>query len=291
MSASSGTCTNQPVRDVRAPTPLVWLIGPSDDACFAPAIAWLAARSRLHHIESFEQSLGLIKAPRESPHGIVFCSLRPGQIDIVAVEALHRAEPLARLALLLGSWCEGEVRSGQVAAGVKRVYWHQWRAALPIALGLPHADGGPQPLSLPRTANDADWLEATLRSPSPSNRDLLVVVCTTRAATFDTLSDALAGGGFRTAWRAPGRTVREPGAAVVLWDGWPDEPLGTCEAAEKSAAHLILLDFPRQEDRRKALELGAVGIVSRPFHLAELWSAVDGAASGREPSSISTGTA
>src|SRR5262245_51191431 len=67
--------------------------------------------------------------PRE-PELIVLTQSRPGEVSCEAVDRLRSAAPLSRLVGLLGSWCEGEVRSGHPWPAVERVYWHQWPAWL-----------------------------------------------------------------------------------------------------------------------------------------------------------------
>ena len=42
------------------------------------------------------------------------------------VDSLRRAAPLARIVALLGSWLEGESRTGRPLLGMPRVHWHQW---------------------------------------------------------------------------------------------------------------------------------------------------------------------
>lgn len=265
-----------------SPEPLVWIIGESDDACFAPAISWLHASARFRRFASIAQARQFAREPHEPAHGIVFCALRPGQVDADSVEALHRAAPLASLVLLLGSWCEGEVRSGRTIPGVVRIYWHQWRHALPAALGLPTRDRSLPP-RLPRAASEADRLEHSLCTGETVQREVLVAICTDRAAMFDTLAEAVAAGGFRAAWQPPLHPLQVRGADVCLWDGWPVEPLETytSPSPEGPAAHVLLLDFPREHDRRRALSLGAAEIVSRPFQLPELWATIDAADQSR----------
>ena len=73
--------------------------------------------------------------------------------------------PLARIVGLLGSWCEGEVRSGRPWPGAMRIYWHQWP-------GRWHAEldrlRGACPIwGLPLTAGDEDRVPAMFDAPLP----------------------------------------------------------------------------------------------------------------------------
>ena len=66
---------------------------------------------------------------------IVVAQAYPGQFSGEALDRLARLAPLARVVVLLGSWCEGEVRSGRPWPGAIRVYWHQWPARCAQELG------------------------------------------------------------------------------------------------------------------------------------------------------------
>ena len=58
---------------------------------------------------------------------LVVAESRRGQIPRATLVAIRDRHPLLPMVLLLGSWCEGETRSGDPVPGVARVYWHQWR--------------------------------------------------------------------------------------------------------------------------------------------------------------------
>lgn len=55
----------------------------------------------------------------------LLCQSRPGQFSQADVEALYRSAPLAGLLAILGSWCEGEARSGRAWQGIERVFWYE----------------------------------------------------------------------------------------------------------------------------------------------------------------------
>lgn len=58
---------------------------------------------------------------------IVIGQASRGSIDASQIDAIQRIWPQVPVLIVLGSWCEGESRSGQPIAGVKRVLWHQWQ--------------------------------------------------------------------------------------------------------------------------------------------------------------------
>ncbi len=52
----------------------------------------------------------------------------PGQFSHETIDRLRRLAPLARVLGLMGSWCEGEMRSGSPWPATLRTYWHHWPA-------------------------------------------------------------------------------------------------------------------------------------------------------------------
>ena len=53
---------------------------------------------------------------------------RPGRFSEHDVARLKQCAPLARVLGLLGSWCEGETRTGTAWPAAGRCYWYQWPA-------------------------------------------------------------------------------------------------------------------------------------------------------------------
>lgn len=105
--------------------PSVWLVGDVEHPDFAEAAALVRATAIV--------GPGL-------PELIVLAQSRPGVIRLREIERLRRSAPLSGEVSLLGSWCEGETRTGKPAAGVRRLYWYEfpswWRRQLVL-----HATG------------------------------------------------------------------------------------------------------------------------------------------------------
>jgi hypothetical protein len=262
------------------PRPSIWLAGDSSDRCFAPAVRWLAERSSLRGVESLGTARQWLRSRQEPPAAIVVCGSRPGSVAVSQVTAFQRDEPLVPLTLLLGSWCEGEVRSGRTAPGTPRIYWHQWQSRLPSALGLENSEERGYSLRpMQRTANEADRLELSLISTSHAGRGL-VAICTRRAATFEMLAEAVVAGGYRATWQLPNLPLQSRGADVLLWDGWPCGTLHAQIPPAAKLAQMVLLSFPRWEDRERALKLGIREVISQPFQLPDLWASLRAACQG-----------
>ena len=104
----------------------------------------------------------------DEPVLLLFAQRFPGEFPLDEVESLRRRLPLARCLALVGSWCEGEPRSGQPLPGVTRLYWHQWteqtlRDLRKLLLGQPG------PWSMPSTASEEDRLAMALASALASD--------------------------------------------------------------------------------------------------------------------------
>src|SRR5688500_17578842 len=104
----------------------VIIVGEHGHTDFEPAVKWLR--------QGAETTCCPVAAPAvtsaPSAELILFAQSRPGRFRQEDVEFLHRAAPLARLAVLLGVWCEGEMRTDVSLRGVLRIYWHEWQAKL-----------------------------------------------------------------------------------------------------------------------------------------------------------------
>src|SRR4051794_21630350 len=114
----------------------VWVVGDWKRDAFAEAVAWMRSAARCVFFDSMEAPFSPRPDENSGPGAIVIVESRPGQFSRREVERLHAAEPLARLVALLGTWCEGEERSGRPWPGVVRVPASSWRWRLPRELGL-----------------------------------------------------------------------------------------------------------------------------------------------------------
>ena len=55
---------------------------------------------------------------------VVIAQSRQGQFDQSLIDAVKAFAGTTPVVMMLGSWCEGELRSDQPAEGVTRVFWH-----------------------------------------------------------------------------------------------------------------------------------------------------------------------
>lgn len=253
------------------------------------AVENLAKRAEVACVAELPDALQWLAArPAAPPQVIMVAESRPGAVDPAILERLHCAAPLARLAALLGSWSEGQLRSGHPWPGVLRTYWHQ--AELRFAAQV-RQGGCPAGWDLPRVATDADRL---LHELPPAAQPLgrgFIAVRAAQLATYESLSDGLGAAGYATVWwRAP-EPLHVSNLAAVVWDlehAGP-EPLRLLAqqrsiATARSLPWLALLGFPRVADMQQLDSLGITRCLAKPFLLTDLWRALEPQPSSLGPS-------
>ncbi len=249
------------------------LVGDVHHGEFQQARRWLDDHTQLTVAEDIGAALSELQ--NAAPTLIVIAQSRPGLLPGEDLERLHQAAPLARLAVLLGSWCEGETRTGQPLPGVIRVYWHQWNHRAPVELAR-LLESGLSSWKLPRTATATERVLATPVQPPALN--LRVAIWASDHAAFDSLAQATAATGSEAV-----RITGEASAAdcdLLLFD-MPDFRPRSVEKLKQHAAEapccVAVLGFPRQHEVNAALEAGATCVVSKPHMLGDLWQAMQSA--------------
>ena len=177
------------------------LVGDIHRSEFAEARADLAGLGPLVVAANAAEAAQSIEVNRFLPQVIVLAEAYPGQIALAEVERLRTLAPLARMIGLLGSWCEGETRTGRPWPGVVRVYWYEWSSCRRELQRLCR-EGSPL-LSLPSTATDEERLLARSGSSQPHGSGLIVVSSPHRA-TVDWLSDVCRQRGYEVVAWLPG---------------------------------------------------------------------------------------
>jgi hypothetical protein len=214
------------------------------------------------------------------PELIVGFQNRPGQWREEELHVLASRWPLAVMVTLLGSWCEGEPRTGRPLPGVARVLWHQWEAAF----GMFWEDAEPSdqpptwrhPWRQPRIRSvNETWLDplppAAMRLP-PS---CLVAVDAAEPSGYAILADACRSAGAMVARFRPESPSEVRGASVVLWDepGWSrsdGKRLAQAVRAATPTPVIALMGILRWDDWLQARSSGVATVLAKPFQLAHL---------------------
>ncbi len=262
----------------------ILLVGDSDRSEFREARSALSKWGRVTSVPEVESAAAALSQRQVAADVIVVAQAFPGQFSHRAIDRLRRLAPLARVLGLLGSWCEGETRTGNPWPGAIRIYWHQWPPRCDRELGRIRR-GESSAWGLPVTATEEEHLLLAADSPVPKQQGL-IAICTRRLEMQDWLWAALRRRGCSTVWlwppvRSEGHIPRPPdGAAAAIFDGSDCRgrqlrQLEDLVAALRPAPVIALLDFPRIEDCNRALAAGAAAVVSKPLHLDDLFWQLD----------------
>ena len=256
----------------------ILLVGDADRREFRQARDELAALGRVRGLPTSRPRRPCWPSEEAAVDVIVVAQARPGEFSHAQIERLRQSAPLARIVALLGSWCEGEMRSGKPWPAAVRTYWHQWPARADRELRR-LARGRRSAWALPVTATEEERLLADAAEPLPA-RAGLIAISSPSLAMADWLAAACRHCGYATAWLRPPQPVRVRGAAAVLFDGGEcrgeeRDELRRLAAAMAPAPLVALLDFPRIEDFDRARSAGAAAVLSKPLQLEDLYWHLD----------------
>ena len=251
----------------RLPNPQAMWVGPWEDREFAAARVEFSTEPDWQTLPGIDEACQFLRACEQPPELIFLAQPLPGQYCQAEIDQLQQLAPLARLVVVAGSWCEGELRTGAPPTGVIRLYWYElapwWRAALrryragmcPLwSLPLDHAQAG-------RWSPDDNALPASLKN---------VLIHAADFAVYEALTSALGQYGITTHRRGSERTTADAG----IWDGGqlgPKELAHLSEFCRQVTGPVVaLLDFPRVEHLRQARAAGATAVLGKPYVAEEL---------------------
>ena len=229
-------------------------------------------------IDLLRSGAQIVNAANQLPELIVMAQSRPGMIAGRIVEALRRAAPLAGIVSLVGSWCEGETRTGKPWPGVDRLHWYEfpswWRRQLTL-----RAAGRCPDWSRPGDHRYRFIQTSELSEPGgPPPRLGLIALRTPHRDTATALSDVLRHTGYATAWQPQGRpTSAVHGALAGIWDGGQlsdreaDDLSAFCKRLGNDGAPVMaMLDFPRRDCVARATQFGVTAVLGKPWLNADL---------------------
>lgn len=248
-------------------TPAVWLVGDVEQRDFADAVALLGA------------SANLASGP---PEVIIVAQGRAGNFRLRELNRLRQSAPLAGVVSLLGSWCEGELRTGKPLPGATRLYWYEFPSWWRRQLALCSAGCCP------------DWVLNSHAVQRTDCRNLCGAIVAIAAADFETtaaIGNVVQAAKGRFFWCRDGqRSESIPTADAGLWIGGQlnDAEAGRLadfcsQLAQRRAPVVALLDFPRQDRVVTARNAGAAAVLGMPWNnldlIDELLLAMNGAES------------
>ena len=205
--------------------------------------------------------------PARNGDVVALCQSRPGQFTQAQVEQLHARDPLAGLLAILGSWCEGELRSGRPWHGVDRVYWYD---AVGRLQSLLNSDGHAAPL---RTYTAAERIEQSAARWPAAAAGATAAIFAQRRSEYEPLADVCRVLGlsprWQRNWQAAGAT---PTLLLVALDDLQASvplPADLCRAWPGSQ-RIALLNFPRRSEVVQLRQAGFHHVLGKPLLIADL---------------------
>lgn len=208
-----------------------------------------------------------------SPELVVVAESRGGEFSATSLDLVRKQVPLARVWRMLGTWCEGESRSGRPPAACLATYWHQWEARM--ARELERVRQGVNPSwTLPVTATPDERMLAS-EGTFDRKRSGTIAICAASAAAAEALEDLCRAGGFDTLVAADEGRFRLARRGAVLWDttiGRMTDERRVAEMRSRAggAPVLAIVGFPRAGDFELARRLGIAAVISKPFLAGDL---------------------
>ena len=212
----------------------------------------------------------LINIPEHnSPELVIVAQARPYTILASIIKSLQRRWPLSPVVALLGSWCEGETRTGRPWPGVERLYWYDFPAWWRRQLALRAAG------RCPDWARPIDLGSRNQNYESSSRlRNGAVLIRSACRESASALSDVLRRAGYSTVWQPPRRSaVVVSGMVAAIWEGgqWSENEIDDlalfCHAVAREDAPVVaLLDFPRRDHVERVHHLGAAAVLGKPWN-------------------------
>lgn len=260
-------------------TPTVLVVGPWSSGEFATTLRQLAGSVEWPAAATVTAAIETVAACQTPPEIALIAVARPNDCHDAELYELQQAAPLMRLVVVAGSWCEGELRTGQPPRGFLRLYWHElpswWNAAMQTV-----QRGGTPPWSatLPDHFAGPLFAETTPQLDSPRR----LIVDAGDHLVHETIESIFTPLGWAVEWqprRRPDRWTeyRDGLPTAGLFDGSQLDPKESdqlsafCKRMAAAGASVVtLLDYPRREHQQKIRALGATALLGKPYRVEAL---------------------
>lgn len=206
---------------------------------------------------------------------VVVCKERRDAVSQSFIDGIRNLYPGTPLVALLGTWCEGEPRSGTPLRDVIPVWWHQWQGRYDQLAALAAAQGW---AGLSATADATEQAAGPVR---PGSAPRIAVSALSRTQ-FEMLADALAALGATACWIEEAAWQAEPvnGAIATCIDCDSisenlDRRIELVQSLCPDLPCLCVLGFPRRSELAGLQQRwGIRAFVSKPFDLLQLHEAI-----------------
>ena len=219
----------------------------------------------------------LSSAPSQEYDLVVLAQSRRNEISASTVDEIRQSMPQVPIVVLLGTWCEGENRSGEPLEGVNNVLWHQWEKRFE-KFCVQMNEGVSTDWHLPLTATVADQVRDF--SPDPSHVKQLsgpnVGVSASHRSSFESIRDLLNLYSCEVSWiesdKEKAKSEQFDAVCVDIERGIEQQKnsISVLKSLFHNIPTVVLLGFPRKQDVDGLAAFGITQIVSKPFTADEL---------------------
>lgn len=218
-------------------------------------------------VETIAEARDFLAQCEVAPELLFLAQPLPGLVQQADIDRLQQLVPLARIVVVVGTWCEGGLRTDATATGVLRLYWYElapwWQAAMRrLAAG-----------KCPSWSLPLDHLQAGRYSSDSKLAELtqMVAIYAEDYAVFETLAESIAMAGAMPLWA--NRNEFEQ-AQAGIFDGGQldarqlDRLREFCSQIESNVT--LLLDYPREDHIALARAAGATAVFGKPYVVEEV---------------------
>lgn len=202
---------------------------------------------------------------------IVLAQSRRDQFSQTLVDSLRAKMPHVPVVALLGSWCEGQNRSGEPLLGVNDVHWHQWRNRFEL-FSKQLQSGDTPDWQQPLTATVADRVrDLSIDSASLNSiKGTRILISSLQRTSFESLRDALSLYHCDCAWNESSTIAKDAEFDLVCVDGntATDDFRSRVEAIRNRMGEvpvIAILNAPRQQDFTGLASIGVFELIAKPF--------------------------
>jgi hypothetical protein len=198
-----------------------------------------------------------------------------GEHDI-GYDTFRNLYPLTPVVVILDTWCEGEVRTGNVPTGQRRIYIHQWSKTTDKELQL-LATGN----TLPTTAGDDEWTlwrsKNLKMQPNPATSVMIIEEYPfgTDQAMNNFLTELFEKNNIKTKIGNWNEITNEAKVIITDLSDTPTETeiqvLNTNKTNHKNKTLCCLQHSPRQSETKTLKQIGVDYVVSKPFDMNSLF--------------------
>jgi hypothetical protein len=258
--------------------PVVALLGDFGLPEFAAARELLQADAIATEVADVE---GLLrdKDARADTELIVIAQARPRQWEGPWLDAIRRAWPLVRIAAVLGTWCEGETRTGEPLAADVRVFWYRfpmwWRRQMVLLANGRAAEWSNQGSH----GSHGPLCENLAGLGEPGGGGMLLIAADDRESA-ESIAAACQYGGWASVWvRWPASLPVTRGATAIVYNGGRLDERELAVIGQLCGVYgplpvVAIADFPTIDRAGAARAAGVTAALGKPYDVEDLLAAI-----------------